>query len=79
MKRAPLAWFLLQVVILHKLDGVPLRVDANKIEIFTPTISCKGAGAVVTAGGQKICVKESLEQICKIIEPFKKCESENAR
>lgn len=71
-----LGLILLQIVILHKLDGVPLRVDANKIEVFTPTISCKGAGAVVTAGGNKICVKETLDQICKIIEPFKKCEAE---
>ena len=74
--RASFKVLLLQVVILHKLDGMPLRVDANKIEIFTPTISCKGAGAVVTAGGQKICVKESLDQICAIIAPFKKCEAE---
>lgn len=71
-----LGLILLQIVILHKLDGVPLRVDANKIEVFTPTISCKGAGAVVTAGGNKICVKETLDQICKIIEPFKQCEAE---
>lgn len=67
---------LLQVIILHKLDGVPLRVDATKIDVFTPTISCKGAGAVVTAGGNKVCVKETMDQICKAIEPFKKCEVE---
>lgn len=67
---------LLQIVILHKLDGVPLRVDANKIDVFTPTPSCKGAGAVVTAGGQKVCVKETLDEICTIIAPFKKCEAE---
>ena len=76
MRLHSIAAILLQVVILHKLDGMPLRIDANKIEVFTPTVSCKGAGAVVTAGGQKVCVKETLDQICKVIEPFKKCEAE---
>lgn len=67
---------LLQIVILHKLDGVPLRVDATRIELFTPTPSCKGAGAVVSAGANKVCVKETLDQICTIIRPWKKCEDE---
>lgn len=66
---------LLQVIILHTLEGVPIRLDANGILVFLPTPSCaKGAGAVVTIGSNKLCVKETPERICEIIKPFKTCE-----
>ena len=74
---------LIALIILTQLDGHPIRVDSERIEIIRgahtgSTEGCKsGHGGAIRVAGRGFCVKETPEEICAKIERHGgKCEYE---
>ena len=62
--------WLIALIILTQLDGSPIRIDADLVSIMkTKSHGCgPGHGAVIVVGSQTLCVRETEEQVCKIIK-----------
>lgn len=70
------------LIILHQLDGFPIRVEHSQVIILKgahphDTICKNGHGSSISVSGRGLCVKETEDQICDKIEKFGgKCERE---
>lgn len=63
---------------LTQLDGLPIWIEADDISVLRPrvgTICAEGAKTVVGVGEKFVCVKESVEEIRKLMG----VDSENKR
>jgi len=70
------------LIILHQLDGLPIRVGHDSVIILKganphDTLCKQGHGSAITVAGRGLCVQETPEQICAKIEKFGgKCEEQ---
>ena len=67
---------LLTLIILHQLDGKPIRVEHDAIVILKDSQTgassqCKhGHGSAIVIGTRGLCVTETPDQICAKVEKF---------
>ena len=66
---------LLALIILTQLDGQPIRVDSNQVNILkganpNDTLCKHGHGSSISIAGRGMCVRETPEEICAKVEKF---------